>query len=304
MIFPMKLLVALVEQQSLNKAATILNVTQPALSRQLQNMEEKWNVTLFHRKGKRLELTRAGQVAYEYAKRFIDLESQFQNSMESFRKNTSSGKITIGASLTTLQATLPHLISLYMQAFPNADFQVITGKTHEVVDWVEQKRVDLGVLASVTSQPSLTCIPLFQDHLSLIVPSKNKTGFTFEEEEAGIHQLNALPMVLFSKGTWYRTMLDHVFMQNGIYPDVKMEIDSFEAIVRMVDTGVVCSLLPHSYVRQISGYSAGLQVIDLPELSSATRTTSIIYPANERLSSSAESFILKARELFEPEQAV
>jgi DNA-binding transcriptional LysR family regulator len=293
MLFPMKLLVTLVEHQSLNKAAKVLNVTQPALSRHLQNMEAKWDVALFHRKGKRLELTRAGQVAYEYAKRFIDLEEQFQGTLGSFRSTYPKGKITIGASLTTLQSTLPNLISLYMESYPQADFQVITGKTHEVVDWVEQRRVDLGVIASVTSQPSLTCIPLFQDHLSLIAPISK----TLEEKQVAIHSLNQLPMVLFSKGTWYRTMIDHLFQQNGIYPDVKMEIDSFEAILRLVDTGVVYSLLPHSYVHQDPS-SLGYKVIDLPELTAATRTTSIIFPAGEKMSSIATSFIEKATELY------
>lgn len=296
MLFPMKLIVALVEHKSLNKAASVLNVTQPALSRQLQSIEEKWQVSLFLRKGKRLELTRAGQLAYEYAKRFLDLEEQFQGTLESFRTTNLEHMITIGASLTTLQSTLPQLMSLYMKSHPNADFQVITGKTHEIVDLVGQRRVDLGLIAAVTSQSDLTCIPLFQDHLSLIAPSHRRVELP-HPNEADIKLLNQLPMVLFSKGTWYRTMIDHLLNQYGIYPDVKMEIDSFEAMTRMVSTGVVYALLPHSYIREDSN-SRGYEVIDIPELTETTRTTSIIYPAKEDLRSAAKLFIQNAREIY------
>jgi DNA-binding transcriptional LysR family regulator len=296
MLFPMRLIAALVEHKSLNKAASVLNVTQPALSRQLQNIEEKWQVALFLRKGKRLELTRAGQLAYEYAGRFLDLEKQFQGTLESFRSTDFEHKVTIGASLTTLQSTLPDLISIYMKSHPKADFQVLTGKTHEVVEWVGQRRVDIGLIAAVTSQPSLTCIPLFQDHLSLISP-KHRLLDTLHPKELGIQLLNQLPMVLFSKGTWYRTMIDHLLNRHGIYPDVKMEIDSFEAMARMVSTGVVYSLLPHSYIREDSSFR-GYEVIDLPELTETTRTTSIIYPSDEELRFAAKLFIQNATEVY------
>ena len=56
-----------VEQSSLNKASKLLNLSQPALSRKIVKLEEEWGVSLFHRKGKRLELTRVGQEAYMYA---------------------------------------------------------------------------------------------------------------------------------------------------------------------------------------------------------------------------------------------
>ena len=62
--------------------------------------------------------------------------------------------------------------------------------------------------------------------------------------------LNELPMILFSKGTWYRILMDELFNRFSIFPNVQMEIDSFEAIIRLVSTCKTATLLPKSYLRE------------------------------------------------------
>lgn len=78
--------------------------------------------------------------------------------------------VTLGASLTTLQTTLPPLVNAFMEKHPTAELKLITGKTHEIVSAVRDKKVDAGIVASSIEETGLRCIPLFDDHLVLVLP--------------------------------------------------------------------------------------------------------------------------------------
>ncbi len=139
--------VTVVQQQSLNKASQLLNISQPALSRKIMKLEQELGVELFRRKGKRLELTRAGEVCYEYALDQQRLERKLHDSLRAFRSATKPASIVIGASLTTLQSTLPDLITIYTREHPHTDIKAVTGKTHEVVPLVKEKKKSTSVLS-------------------------------------------------------------------------------------------------------------------------------------------------------------
>lgn len=285
-----------VEQESLNKASRILNLSQPALSRKIMRLEEDLGVALFERKGKRLELTRAGRLCYDYALRERDMRQEFLAGIRPYTGSILPKSITIGASLTTLQSTLPELIQLFTADYPDTDIQAVTGKTHEIVDLVKEKRADFGLIASEIDHPELTCVPLFHDHLCLVLPAGRSR--TTRGEGWKMSDLTGLPMILFSKGTWYRVLMDELFDRYGTFPNVKMEIDSFEAILRLVTTLNAATLLPLSYLsRSFTGMN-DLTVIELPELRKATRTTSLIVSNDAGSLPAIRPFVAKAKAFF------
>ena len=156
----------IVEQKSLNRASRILNISQPALSRHIRGLEQELGVQIFERIGKRLELTPFGQFLYRFALEERQLERRFQQEAVKYRTGRRSA-ITIGASLTTLQSTLPDLISNYSRSDPETDIKAVTGKTHEIVELVRQRQVDVGLVASAVNDPILNSAALFDDHLCL-----------------------------------------------------------------------------------------------------------------------------------------
>lgn len=282
---------AVVEHGSLNRAAQTLNISQPALSRKIAQLEDQLGVMLFDRKGKKLELTRLGHICYEYALRQAEMEHDLLLRIAKHRSSFTS--ITIGASLTTLQSTLPDLIALYIRDFPQTDIKAITGKTHEIVSLVKEKKVDLGLVASKIDSPDLTCVPLFDDHLCLVLPAHHIWA---DKPSTEIGELQELPMILFSKGTWYRVLMDELFHRYTVFPDVKMEIDSFEAILRLVSTCNVATLLPKSYLRQNMLENNGLVLRNIPELQETTRTTSLLFGREATLNASTRQWIRKAKD--------
>lgn len=268
----MEVFAVVVEHNSLNQASKTLNLSQPALSRKIKMLEDELDIKLFRRIGKKLELTEAGETAYEYAKELRDLQRRFLHEMRRY-KSIENCSITIGASLTTLQSTLPDLISLFTNVDPLIDIKLVTGKTHEMVTLIKEKKADIGLVASkIDDDPALQCVPLFDDHLSLILPKHHPlTG----KSSVGIHQLNGLPMIVFSKGTWYRILMDDLFHRFKVVPEIKMDIDSFEAIIRLVSTCQIATLLPQSYLRP--NLLENLVQVEIPELKQTIRTTSLIY---------------------------
>ncbi|MFD1956161.1 LysR family transcriptional regulator [Paenibacillus thailandensis] len=279
---------AVVEQSSMNKAAALLNLSQPALSRKIAKLEEELGVELFRRIGKRLELTRVGQLTYDYAIEMRQLHHKYLQTLSEYVK-AGRTSVTIGASLTTLQTTLPDFIQSLTQSHPEFDIKAVTGKTHEIVTLVREGRADVGLVASRIADPQLHCVPLFNDHLLLVLPKSMM--LMSDKDPVDIHVLDGLPMILFSKGTWYRILTDELFSKHNLQPDVRMEIDSFEAILRLLHTCRAGTLLPKSYMREQLLADNELQIVPIRELEETKRTTSIIYNDPSSLHPSIRAWI-------------
>jgi DNA-binding transcriptional LysR family regulator len=288
----MQVLASVVEHRSLNKASQALNISQPALSRKIAALEEELGVTLFHRRGKRLELTRVGQISYEFAVEMRQLQGRFLKTLSEYT-SANRGRLTLGASLTTLQSTLPDLIAAFTQHAPNVDIHAVTGKTHEIVTLVKEKKCDIGLVASSVDTPDTVCVPLFDDHLALVLPQFHPLG---GKSDIGVRDLRDLPMILFSQGTWYRVLTDELLALSGVVPDVKMEIDSFEVIVRLVSTCNLATLLPQSYLRSSFVQDNAVTVRQIPDIQHITRTTSLLYAKHGTLTPAAIQLIEVAKQ--------
>ncbi|WP_309122675.1 LysR family transcriptional regulator [Paenibacillus sp.] len=285
-------LAAVVEHRSVNKASQALNISQPALSRKISSLEEDLGVKLFHRRGKRLELTRVGQISYEFAVEMRQLQGRFLQTLGEFN-SANRGRLTLGASLTTLQSTLPDLIAAFTRHAPDVDIHAVTGKTHEIVTLVKEKKCDVGLVASAVDTADTVCVPLFDDHLSLVLPAFHPLG---AKAELSIGDLERLPMILFSQGTWYRVLTDELLAASGVVPDVKMEIDSFEVIVRLVSACNLATLLPQSYLRSSVAADDAVVVRHIPDIAHFTRTTSLLYSKHGPLTPAAAQLIELAQQ--------
>lgn len=283
-----------VEQSSLNQASKLLNLSQPALSRKIAKLEDELGVSLFNRRGKRLELTAFGQTAYTFALEQRQHQLKFMQMIAKY-KGDDQISVTLGASLTTLQTTLPPLVNAFMEKHPAAELKLITGKTHEIVSAVREKKLDAGIVASSIEEPGLRCTPLFDDHLELVLPRNHPL---IEQADVRMDMLHGLPMIIFSTGTWYRKLTDDLFHRSEVVPDIRMEMDSFEAIVRLLPACRAAALLPKSYLRRQLLEDNDLVTIHIPDLKETRRTTSLIYSENGGMSAGARRWIEETKKIF------
>ena len=130
---------------SFTKAAEILNMTQPAVTFQVRQLEEDFNTRLFDRGHNKISLTEAGQIVNGYAERIFDLYGDMQESVKRLTGD-NTGNITIGASTTIAEYMLPALLGDFKERFPDVKIKLKVANTTGVVTMVEDNAIDLGIV--------------------------------------------------------------------------------------------------------------------------------------------------------------
>ncbi|WP_397448730.1 LysR family transcriptional regulator [Pseudomonas sp. NA-150] len=261
---------------SFSAAAERLNLTQPAISLQVRQLEQRLNLRLIERVGKRLKPTSAGTVLLEHVTRIdaaveaalLDLSSHAQG---------IAGKITIGTGATACIHLLPPILQRLKQAFPALDVRVSTGNTDGVLKAVEENRLDLALVTLPAAGRSLVITPLLEDEfVAIFCAAQPQIPETITPTA-----LADYPLVVFEAGSSTRLLIDEWFLKAGIRVKPVMELGSIEAIKEMVAAGLGYSIVPGMAVAA-EHHRRGLHVRSLtPALS---RTLGLVLRQDKPLS--------------------
>lgn len=258
-----------VEEGGVTAAAQALNMSQPAVTKQLRSLEDDLKCRLLERKGRRPRLTPAGELVYDYAKRVQYLIRECRTGVEALEQ-PGKGLVTIGAVLTLALFTLPDLLADYTRRHPLVKVHVKTGTIQQTVQMLLRGEIDLGFVTSPVNHDEIESIPLFRDPVVVISAPQAKLPKILT-----VAHLNRLPIISFQKVSKFRAFLDHMLEQYGIRPTITMEFDSHEAVKTMVGLGFGVAMIPYSSVREdlAQGRLVALGVEGLPEIS---RMTSLV----------------------------
>ena len=135
---------------NITKAASALFISQPALTKRLQYIEDEWKVQIVHRNKNGLDFTSEGLYLAKQALKYMDFLEETKCQLDMLRSNHKAN-LTIGTSLSYLKLVLPQLIAAYTAAHPDVRFDVLGGRSSEVLHMVEQGTVQLGILRGRTS---------------------------------------------------------------------------------------------------------------------------------------------------------
>ncbi|RIV18343.1 LysR family transcriptional regulator [Alicyclobacillaceae bacterium I2511] len=279
--------VQVVEQQTLVRAASHLHLTQPTVTRQLQQLEQQLGVRLFERIGHRLVLSRTGELAYGYAKSFLALEEKMQDELNSLA-NPEMGTIYMGAGLTPSLYLLPAVWGTYRKKHPQVYFQVRNGSSRDLLRALIDREIDLAVVTTVeTLAEGWVTVPLWRDELILVTaPGGVLTG----EAPVVLEELSLQPFVMLHGDAGLRRLLDDWARQRGVSWQVVMETDSLEALNRLVQQGVGLAFLPRSSVREDLA-KGNLTVVNMgAALNLTPRTISLVHRAVSALPACAAAF--------------
>ncbi len=283
----LRTLVTVVESSTLVQAAESLHLTQPTVTRQLQQLEQQLGVRLFDRLGRRLVLNRAGEVVYHYAKSQQSLYDKMQAELGALA-DPYVGTVYLGAGLTPSIYLLPPLLAEYRRRHPQVRFQVTSGSSKEIAAALERREIDFGVVTTVDEgMTDLWTIPLLRDELLLVAAPGHPLA---ERGAASAAEWMQEPLVLMRKGSGLRRILDNLATEHGLTLQVAMETDSLESINRLVQLGVGLSCLPRSCVQDdiAAGRLAAIRTLD-GEL--GARTITLIGRREGTLSACAGRFI-------------
>ncbi len=279
--------VQVVEEQTLVRAAQRLHLTQPTVTRQLQQLEQQLGVRLFDRMGHRLELNRTGELAYGYAKSFLALEEKMHDELSSLA-NPEVGTIYMGAGLTPSLYLLPAVWGTYRRRHPQVYFQVRNGSSQDLLAALADREIDLAVVTTVeTLAENWVTVPLWRDDLILVTAPGGVAG---NFAQVSLDELSLQPFVMLHRDSGLRRLLDQWAQQHGIVWQVVMETDSLEALNRLVQQGVGLAFLPRSSVREDLA-KGSLAVVDMGERVNLTaRTISLVHRSAASLPACAAAF--------------
>lgn len=273
-------------QRSFTRAAQSLHLTQPAVTQHVQSLEAKWGTPLLERLGRDIQMTAAGAVVMEYAERILRLVEECERAVEEVRTGMG-GRIRIGAGATTSIVTLPEILGQLRAARPGIEVVVQIGDTAAVVDMVLHNRVDVGLVTSPVNHSELKVVSLFEEELTLLVYPSHPLA---QRGAATLAQVSQEPLILFPPTSGFRNDIDHLFSAAGLSIRPTMELESLEAIKKLVEIGLGVSIIPRGSAPDeiASGTLIPVALSDAPPL---TRQTRLIHRRDKYLSASIQAFL-------------
>ena len=284
-LFQLRSFLKVAEESSVTRAADALFLTQPAVTQHIQALERELGVPLFDRTGRGVQLTAAGTALREHARQSLAILDETRSVIADLELG-KSGRLVLGAGVTTSIFQLPKWLGRYRERSPGVDVVVRTGRSREVVAFTLNREIDLGLVTSPVEHPDINVTGLYDEEIVLVAPGWSSHSRT----EIALDQLGNEPMILFPKGSGFRDYLDSALATAGILTNVKMETDSVEAIKSFVAVGLGLSFLPFTAVR--AEMEAGsLTRVQVPDLSALVRTTYLIHRKGRYLSRTAKDFV-------------
>lgn len=280
--------VRVVEKQSLSAAARDLFLTQPAVSKQIQAMEEMFGAQLLERVGRRIRLTETGEVLYRYAREIIKLMEEMDDALSRTAAGVG-GRLLIGASTVPGNYLLPSIIGRYKEAYPAVRVSLEVGDTEKVVVQLLEQRFDLAVVGALVKHRKLISSFLVEDQLRLIVPA----GHHFAgRESVTVEELLKEKIIWREKGSGTRAVLENRLAENGVNLknlDIVLELGSTEATISAVEEGLGAALVSSWAVKKSEALgktaSLDLEGIDLK------RPLYLVYPRQKNYSRAVMAFL-------------
>lgn len=247
--FRLRVFRTVAEEASFRRAAERLHLSQPAVSQQIQALEEELGVVLFDRGKSRIRLTDAGTVLLGYARKGARLAEEAQAALERTRGEVI-GELRIGASMTVTQYLLPHMLGAFRQQHPRVEFSVKSANTEQIVAALARGEIDLGFIEGPVSSREVFRQPVLEDRMVLIVGRR----YPWPQEAAvSLDALTEVPLIMRERGSGSRRVVELALRRAGIRWKelrVAMELDSIVAIISAVEEGLGAGFVSEWAIRK------------------------------------------------------
>jgi len=236
------------EKGSFSSAAQALYMTQPAVTMQVQALEEHFGSKMFLRTSKKIELTDAGRVLLPYANRMINLMKETEVAMASYTR-LLKGKLHLAASLTLGEFILPQLLGPFGQAYPHISINMKVMNTSQILEEILHNQLNFALIEAPIDHPDVHTEAVMSDELLLIVPAAHKLA---HHESLHWEDMIQFPFIMREQGSGTRRVFEEELQRNGMDPariHVLMELGSTGAIKSAVEANLGISVLSRSAVK-------------------------------------------------------
>jgi DNA-binding transcriptional LysR family regulator len=233
----LKVFMAVVEKKSITKASQELNMTQPAVSIQLKNLQDQFDIPLTEVIGRQLYVTEFGYELYAISEKILQEVAAINYKTQSF-KGMLSGKLKISVA-STGKYVLPYYLKNFLKANQSIDLMMDVTNKSKVVESLENNEVDFALVSVLPEKLDIDQEILLPNKL-VLTASKNYEFNKNELLKKGV--FDELPLIYREEGSGTRTVMQQYFQQAHIVPKVRFELTSSEAVKQAVMAGLGFSI--------------------------------------------------------------
>ena len=286
----LRILKAVATEKNFTKAAQLLHLSQPSLSKQIKKLEKNLDILLINREKNKISLTENGKVFLQYSERILALCEESCRALIDL-KNGDRGNLTVGASQTIGTYLMPRVLALFAQNYPQIDLKVQVNSTRLIANNVLKREIDIAVVGGEIPnelKKNLTIKDFVEDELSLIISKSHPFAKKKKINKENLYYLN---FITLNSNSTIRKFIDNILIQNGIETKelkIIMQFNSIEGIKTAVSLGLGAAFVSSSAIEK----EVELKTIEILKIENIriTRRLSII--------SNPESYKSKAFDLF------
>ncbi len=278
--------VAIADAGTMARAAELVFVTPSTLSHQLAQLEGEVGCLLFERIGRTLRLSDAGRELLGHARGVLAQVEEGKRAVTNAR-TLATGSLRVGVIHTFVTGLIPQVAAAFVKGHPGVGLQVAELTAIEIEAQVADGGLDLGVAFFPTAGDAVMGEHLFDDVLRLAVPAAHPLA---KQGSVRFSELAELPLAMLGKRYATRRMLDAHFARAGVRPKIVVEIDSVDALQRVVEQGVASAFLPGRSARR----SARVRLLDVTH-PKPVRPAGLVWRRSSYRSAAAIAFVDELR---------
>ncbi|MEN6350468.1 MAG: selenium metabolism-associated LysR family transcriptional regulator [Syntrophomonas sp.] len=248
-----KTYVRVVETQNLSRTADEFGLSQPAITKQIQALEDIYGVLLLERSGRRLKTTEAGEILYQCARDIIKVLERTEKAMEEAVEG-SKGTLCLGASTIPGQYILPELIKRFKDKCPYINISLDISDTDKIFHKVADRELDIGFVGGWSNSRKVEGFQWLEDELMVIIPQEHRLS---GRNEIAVDELVNERWIFREKGSGTRKAAEELLAANGIRKEdlrISMEAGSTEAVLASVESGMGISIVSSWAIKRIDPY--------------------------------------------------
>ncbi|PXV67386.1 DNA-binding transcriptional LysR family regulator [Dysgonomonas alginatilytica] len=214
---------------SFTRAAEEMFITQPAVTKNIKELESELGIRLFNRIANKITLTEAGRLLLHYTEHVLTLDKKFMFDL-GVLKQKFAGDLKLGASTTIGQYVLPAILAQFKREQPDIELSLLNDNTQRIETALIDKLLDLGIVEGNSKNNQLKYIPFLKDEIVAVAHSSQSL---FEKDEITLDELKSIPLVLREIGSGSLEVITDKLKQKDIKLkdlNVVMHLGSTESI--------------------------------------------------------------------------
>jgi len=229
MDFRLKVFFTVANILSFTKAATELFITQPAVSKHIQELEEQYKIKLFERNGSKILLTKAGELLLNHTKNIFEIYREIDFDLSALI-NQQQGTLRLGASTTISHYIIPPLLARFHQKLKDIKVSLLNGNTEQIEKALLNKEIEIGIVEGQSKNQSIKYSEFLKDELVLVCNNSNSLK---NKEQITLEELKSLRFITREQGSGTLEVIEHALKPFGINHSqltIEMQLGSTESI--------------------------------------------------------------------------